>query len=215
MNYVVVLPSIYQEYTDACVSSMASEFREHLMIVDNTTNNIGVAPAWNNGIQKMYDENADWLIILSAAIRFGDQGGMDLVRELESRPDHVVLEATHVFGWHLIAFHRSLFDKVGKFDENLGIYFNDIDFSLRIQKAYNQQNAAWDKVDVKLQDMGMAHGVKLAGVHEAADPKILYFVQKWGRHPGAYQLGSYETPFNEIDRRVNYWPSINGRSCER
>lgn len=208
MNYTVILPSIYQQYTNDCLASMSDEFRKHVLVQDNTVNNIGVTPAWNLGLQKMYEDNADWLVLLSAAIRF-NQGGDDLAVYLQEHNELDVVEALDVFGWHLIAFNKRLFDKVGSFDENMPIYFSDIDWSLRIQKAYAPNNAPWEKIKFDVSDMGMAHGVKLAGVQEAADKPILYFCTKWGRHPGAYQLGSYEHPFNEEDKDIKFWPKVN------
>jgi hypothetical protein len=208
MKYIIVLPSIHQPYTDDCLLSMSEEVRKNVFIVDNTQHNIGVTPAWNQGIDRMYDEDADWLILLSAAIRFTN-GGDDFISELEKRQYQDVLEATGVYGWHLIAFNRRIFDRVGRFDENLPIYFSDLDWSLRIQKAYGQENAPWDKIEIGVVDMGMAHGVKLAGVIEPADPKIMYFVGKWGRHPGAWKLGSYDTPFDDPANDIKYFPKVN------
>lgn len=208
MSYTVILPSIHQPYTNDCLASMSDEFRNHVLVQDNTVNNIGVTPAWNLGLEKMYDVGTDWLVLLSAAIRF-KEGGNDLAEYLNSHNDLDVVEALGVFGWHLIAFHRRLFDKVGYFDENMPIYFSDIDWSLRIQKAYAPENAPWEKIPFAVEDMGMAHGIKLAGVQEGADKPILYFCTKWGRHPGAYQLGSYEHPFNEEDKDIKFWPKVN------
>jgi len=209
MKYVIVLPSIFKPYTDDCIASMSDALKQNVLLIDNTQNNIGVTPAWNLGIDKLYEDNADWLILLSAAIRFTN-GGDDFIAELEKRAatDDVV-EANNVFGWHLIAFNRRLFDKVGRFDENLPIYFSDLDWSLRIQKAYNQENAVWDKVELGVTDMGMAHGVKFAGVVEPADPKIMYFVTKWGRHPSAWKLGSYDTPFDDPANDIKFFPHVN------
>lgn len=211
MNYVISLPSIYQPYTDDCLASMSESVRSHVLVQNNTINNIGVTPSWNLGLQHMYDTNADWLILLSAAIRF-KQGGDDLIAQLEAHKDDLdVVESLGVFGWHLIAFNRRVFDKIGSFDENLTNYFSDLDWSLRIQKAYAPANAPWEKVEVALEDMGMAHGIKFGGAKaiEPADPKILYFVTKWGRHPGAWRLGSYDTPFDEADKDLKFWPNQN------
>lgn len=209
MSYQVILPSIHQPYTTECFASMSDNFRKNTYVHDNTQNNIGVTPAWNIGLQEMYNRGADWLVLLSAAIRFGERGGDDIAEYLEAHPDLDVVEALEVYGWHLIAFNKRLFDRVGTFDENMPIYFSDIDWSLRIQKAYAPSNAPWEKIEFDVTDKGMAHGIKLAGVQEAAERPILYFVTKWGRHPGAYQLGSYDHPFNEEDKDIKYWPKAN------
>jgi hypothetical protein len=188
---------------------MSDEVRSHVMVVDNTQVNIGVTPAWNQGVQQMMENGSDWLILISAAIRF-DAGGDDFISILEARKDtDNVLECEKVFGWHLIAFHRRVFDKVGLFDENMPIYFSDIDWSLRIQKAFDKNDVFWDKVKIAVHDMGMAHGIKLAGVRENADKPIFYFVTKWGRHPGAWKLGSYDTPFDDPANDIKFWPRVS------
>ncbi len=209
MKYLVLLPSAYQPYTDECVASMAPELREHLELVDNTVVNKMVQPSWNIGVRKVIDQKLNWLILLSAAIRFGEPGGMDFVKALEEHAGHTVLEAMPVFGWHFIAFSRECLELVGEFDENFPIYFGDIDYSLRIQKAYNvdgRQAQLWDKAEVDVQDMGMAHGIKHAGIVDPAEPRIEYFKRKWGIHPGAYQLEAYATPFDNPNNSISYWP---------
>lgn len=209
MNYTVVLPSIYDPYTNACYISMSSDMQEHTVMVDNTVDNRWVAASWNLGIEAMLEEDSDWLILLSAAIRFGKYGGQDFIKQLDNMQEHTVIEANKVFGWHLIAFSRDCITKVGRFDENFGYGFEDIDYSLRIQKAYNiegRQRQLWDKVEVDCTDMGMAHGIKLAGINDPAEPRIEYFTRKWGRHPGAYQEDSYEHPFNDPTLSIKDWP---------
>jgi hypothetical protein len=208
MSYVVVLPSIYQPYTDECVASMAMELRRRTLIVDNTAANIGVSKSWNRGVDFMHERGADWLILLSAAVRFGALGGLDFVHHL--REPHHIVEAKPVYGWHLIAFHRHVFDRCGLFDENFHSYFGDIDWSIRIQHAYAPKDPPWDKTTVDLHDMGMAHAIKLAGVDQrpgwqSADENIDYFHAKWGRHPGGWQT-PHTHPFNNPDHGLDYWP---------
>jgi hypothetical protein len=112
-----------------------------------------------------------------------------------------------VFGWHLTAFKREVFDNIGRWDENFSPYgFDDIDLSIRIQHHYKGR-PGWDTYPIDVTDTTMSHSINLGGVESPSDPKIAYFATKWGRHPGAYQLGEYEHPFNNPERSLKFWPS--------
>jgi len=207
-NYVAVLPSIWPPYTDDCVATMSEHFHANTLIVDNHPQNIGVSKSWNLGVDYMQERQADWLILLSAAIRFHKHGDLKYACELQS-PWRIV-EARPVYGWHLIAFHRHIFDSIGRFDENFHSYFGDIDWSIRIQHAYKPADPPWNKVTVDVTDTGMAHGIKLAHADQqpdwqSADEAINYFKQKWGRHPGGTEP-PYQHPFNNPDHGLDYWP---------
>jgi len=209
MNYIIVLPTIYQPYTHAFLKTISAELLPHILIINNTTNNIGVTRSWNQGIDNIHKFDKDWLILCSAAIRFGPPGGRDYINTLN--PYFDVIEATNktstVYGWHLIAFHRRVFDTIGRFDENFLNYYADIDYSLRYQKAFGElPGPGWNKTVIKVKDMGMAHGLKLGGaVDNTNDQAINYFTQKWGRHPSSNQP-TYNTPFNDPSNSLEYWP---------
>ena len=128
-KYVAVIPSVFQPYTDACVATCKLD---NVVVVDNRSRNLGIAASWNIGIRKMYNHRADWLIIISAAVRFGEPGGLDLVESMRTHPDAMGVGGG-LDGWHLIAFHRRTFDAVGWFDENFYPgYFEDADFGRRV-----------------------------------------------------------------------------------
>jgi hypothetical protein len=187
---------------------MAVKLRKRTLIVDNTATNIGVSKSWNLGVNHMRNEGADWLILISAAIRFGSLGGLDFVHRL--RAPHRIVEARPVFGWHLIAFHKHIFDRCGVFDENFQSYFGDIDWTIRIQQNYAPKDPPWAKHTIDVHDMGMAHGIKLAGVDDdpgwqSADNAIAYFKAKWGRHPGSPDT-PFLYPFNDHHNSIQYWP---------
>lgn len=206
-SYVAVMPFVYKPYRDAFMESNQLDVFE----VNNTVNNIGIMRAHNLGVDEMRRTDADWLIVVSAAIRFGKKGGLDFLEALDKNPDANAVEAEGVFGWHLIAFHRKTIEAAGKWDANFSPYgFCDIDMSVRIQKAFGSDLPKWEKVPVDVKDTGMAHSIKLANVKADASPRLLYFVEKWGRHPGAYKLGEYDRPFNNPDNPIGYWPEYEG-----
>lgn len=181
--------------------------------IDNTVNNLGVMRSHNLGVDEMRRRDADWLVIMGASIRFGDRGGLDFIEALDEHPNDNVVEGAGVYGWHLIAFHKDTLNRVGKWDANFSPYgFDDIDMSMRIQKCFNSQGKypSWEKVPVDVTDTTMGHSLKLGGVEAPAAPRLLYFVEKWGRHPGASELTSYDNPFNEPKNHIGYWPEYEG-----
>lgn len=129
VDYVAVIPSIYPSWTELCAASCRLD---NLILVDNTVQNRGVAASWNLGIKEMYARGADWTIFISAAVRFGEAGGLDMVEAIAEYPDALACEAD-LSGWHLIAFSRQTVDAVGLFDENFfPAYFEDNDYSRRV-----------------------------------------------------------------------------------
>ena len=208
-SFVAVMPYRWQPYMERCVATMSPRWRDSLLLVDNTVDNIGIMAAHNIGYRKAIAADADWLVIVSAAIRFGLPGGDDFLHALDTWPNHRVIEAAGVNGWHLIAFRRDVLEAVGGWDENFTPYgFDDIDYSIRFQLAYGQNGMSqmWEKVVIKVTDMGMAHSVHLAGLVSDANPKIDYFMRKWGRHPGASTVPYFPHPFNDPSKGLDYWP---------
>lgn len=203
-TYVAVLPWVYRPYRDAFMATCRLDVFE----VDNSELNLGIMVAHNLGLDRMREVGADWLIVMSAALRFGLPGGLDFVAALDRMEGHRVVEAAGVYGWHLIAFHRSTLDAIGRWDENLSPYgFDDLDLSVRYQLVFGNNGQLWDKVPVDVRDEGMAHSLKLGGVDAPAEPRIRYWQDKWGRHPGASDQPTYEHPFNDPDNPVGYWPT--------
>lgn len=234
MNYVAVIPSIFQQYTDECVASCKLD---NVVVVDNTVNNLGIAGGWNVGVREMYDRGADWTIIISAAVRFGDPGGLDLVEALEQNPDALAVEAgdynrsstvysapptrwdaagnpVEGFGWHLLAIHRRTFDAVGLFDENFWPgYMEDTDFNCRLRNFYgdriNWSNPPyWLKTPVDGTVAYIGHGSDLANVN--VNGQMDYYLRKWGGPPLSEK---WQQPFN--DSPVCFWPQPAPRDLTR
>jgi len=205
MKYVVCLPFRVQLFRD---KFMAGCKLENVLEIDNTVNNLGVMASHNLGVKKMYEDDADWLIIASAAIRFGDKGGLDFIEYLENTNAHVV-EAFGVYGWHLIAFKKELIDIVGEWDENFTPYgYDDIDYSIRIQKAV--KDLVWDKERFNVRDTIMGHSIKMGGVQSDDNRLHQYFYNKWGIYPGEGTLDQcYDTPFNIPDASIKYYPKYD------
>lgn len=212
-TYTAVLPYAYRPYRDAFMRRCRLDVLE----IDNTETNRGVMCSHNLGIDEMRRAGSEWLIVMSAALRFDKgTGGLDFIERLDEHAGHRVVEAAGVYGWHLIAFHRSTLERIGRWDANFSPYgFDDIDMSVRYQLAFGSGGQLWDKVPVAVRDVGMAHSLKLGKVSADALPRIAYFQSKWGRHPGASDQPTYEHPFNDTTKPIQYWPAAGGDSWDR
>lgn len=230
MKWVGVLPWTYRPYYEACVGTMHPDFRKHVLEIDNEGDkNIGIMKAHNMGIDFMKEQGADWLIVMSAAIRFGKKGGLDFAQILLDHPDYYVIHAATpnviggkqqtkpnggkngVFGWHLTAFNKDVLENIGRWDENFTPYgYDDIDLSIRIQKHYKGK-PGWDTFPCDVHDTTMGHSINLGGVTSDDQWKIDYFKRKWGRYHGEWQVPTYDHPFDNPENSLAYWPqAANG-----
>jgi hypothetical protein len=219
MKYVCVVPYAYKPYFDEFIETVKIP-RENILSIDDTTpaGGIGIMKAHNMGVDFMKERGANWLIVMSAGIRFGEKGGRDFIELLENHPELLIIngagkvkfdgeeEQTIAMGYHLTAFKREVFDGIGRWDENFTPYgFDDIDLMLRMKKYFGNQLKA-DTFPVDMRHVTRSHSIQLAKVEAPSEPRIQYFTEKWGRHPGAWQWDGWLYPFNNPDNSVAYWP---------
>lgn len=225
MKWVGVMPYVYRPYSEACTKTMSNDFSKNVLFVDNTKHNEGIMKSHNRGVAYMKHQEADWLIIISAAIRFGKPGGMDFIEQLEKHPDHYAIHAASdnvvggkqqssrsggknaVYGWHLTAFHKTVFDNVGTWDCNFSNYgYDDLDLSVRLQKHYKGA-PGWDTFPCDVADTTMSHSISLAKKNFQDEPKRLYYQRKWGVEPESNDIDEhYDHPFNDHTKPLDYWP---------
>ena len=202
VKYVACLPFRVKEFRDEFMSGCKLDIFE----IDNTENNIGIMASHNLGIEKLYSDNAEWLIIFSAAVRFGESGGLDIIEHL-SKTDAQIVEGKPLFGWHLMAFRKDVIDIVGGWDENFTPYgYDDLDYAIRIKKAI--PNVKWEKIVFDVSDTVMGHSINLGGVRSNDNILHQYFYNKWGHYPGGGNPTEeyYDTPFNLPDVDIKYCP---------
>ncbi len=194
MKVHAVLPSIYEPWTARCLASMSDVWSRGITIVDNTQTNRGVAASWNVGIDAMEQRGARWLVLISAAIRFGAPGGDDFLDALAADVDSPAVEATFM-GWHLIAFRAETIERVGRFDEAFWPgYYEDIDYGRRAALAYRLAPPYWSKVECDVAHAGHGHGILLGGV-EIDNAKVeRTYRRKWGGPKGSE---TYRQPYND------------------
>lgn len=213
VSALTVVPSIVPEWTEACLQTWKGE-ATRLLVVDNTVENLGVAASWNMGARRVVDEGADYVILLSAAVRFGPPGGQDFLEALEEQRPLWGLEADNDLGWHLVAFSRRLFELVGYFDENFWpAYHEDNDFSYRVQVATNTRGGgAWVKTPVRASLQGKAHGVLYGGAKPDFEALEAYFSRKWGGPSGCE---SYLYPFGDPRHPIDWCPGPGDEELRR
>ena len=222
MKYLVSLPYTTEEYKDEFLKKSKLD---NVCLVDNTVANIGFPASTNINMKKFIEQGADWFIVCGTSIRFGEPGGLDFIEALKNS-NHLVVEAQVVYGWHLIAFHKTIIEKVGFWDENFVPYgYDDLDYSLRIQKAFNASDfmetrlpdghGLWEKVLIDVDDAGMGHSVKLGKIDfrpELNEETREYYKSKWGLYPGSGEdiTNTHPIPFNNPDFDLKYFPPKDG-----
>jgi hypothetical protein len=204
VTFLAVLPSIWPPYSSACLDGMAPEFRRHVLVVDNTTHNRGVAASWNVGARVVLEDRLDWLVVVSAATRFGSEGGRDFLKVLDVS-DGWVVESGAPVGWHLLAWSRRILERVGLFDENYHpAYGEDADVSRRVHvaQAEDGEPTAWECHDGDVWIASRGHGTELAGVEPNIARSIRYHERKWGGWSGHER---FRRPF-DTKRPLSWWP---------
>lgn len=198
MMCTTVIPSLNPGWGRECKDSFYCQDRSYITVIDNSENNLGVAASWNIGVDKVLAGKQDWLVVCSESIRFGPTGGTDLIQALsDASPETMAVEADEDLGWHLIAFRREVFEKVGYFDEMFyPAYYEDNDFSYRYQKAFATTEAdypLWPKVHFDAFMIGKAQGLNhIKEPINFVQLEELYKV-KWG---GVSPNETFEVPYD-------------------
>lgn len=199
LSLLAVIPVLTHEYADVCVDSIlmpnssAGLLPGEILIVDNTREgtagkyglrtyrhpegfNCGVARSWNVGVDEVLDRNLDYLVIISASMRFGPLLNTAWSWQMKEFWGAKVIESTG-HSWHLIALHRSIFERVGRFDTNFHPgYFEAEDLCLRLRMI------GWEQGFISCWVNAMSMGVALhaPSVECPADPLLDYRRRKWG-----------------------------------
>lgn len=227
MRFLIIMPAMSEEVAAQCIDSIDPKYHKNLYIVDNSPEgfahkynvnyehhpeNIGIARAWNIGAMKVMEQGYDYLVVMSATMRF-EKGMTDLVAQMEANANPYGLETQH--GWHLICFKAATFRKVGLFDENFyPAYYEDSDYIRRMELAGihfpMSKTHRLPKVEIAAGFWGDAHAIKKAGLKVNMGAMTQYFKDKWG-HDNSFEsqemrdnLFSY--PFNNPANDLTYWP---------
>jgi GT2 family glycosyltransferase len=206
MKLCAVVPVLNYPWGMECLDSIAMPgsaagfTRDELLIIDNTReggifdawgetyrdpegHNLGVARSWNVGAKRVLERGLDYLVILSASLRFGPELHTTWRRVMEEWNGAKVIECD-IQSWHLIALHRSTFEKIGLFDSNFyPAYFESIDWCYRLRMV------GWEQGFVRKPLNCLSTGVALHArlVSCPAPPLLAYYETKWGGPKGEEQ----------------------------
>jgi glycosyltransferase involved in cell wall biosynthesis len=161
--------------------------------------NLGVAKSWNvaTDISK-----APWLI--SNFDMVFSKGAIKKFIDALEENDIVTLD----WGYCLFACKPSLFEKVGKFDENFWTsYWEDTDFDRRVSLCPDVKKLVLNAVELRVQHGGCktAEGYenKPLGdfLHVCRAMNESYYVTKWG---GTLNHETFKSPFNK-EAPLSFW----------
>lgn len=205
-SLLVVLPVLDADWARPCLTSVlapnsaAGWDAEQTLVVDNTRDgidiggpwdavpgfrdpdghNLGVARSWNVGARRVLDEGLDYLVLCSASMQFGPVLHTTWVQQMERFWGENVIECDG-HSWHLIAFHRRVFERVGLFDENFWpAYVEGLDYGYRMRMV--GWEGGWRRCWVNAMSRGVAH--HLQWIECPFRPLDAYYRRKWGGTKG-------------------------------
>lgn len=227
MTWVMVAPAIDPTITARWIDGLKLP-HERVLIVDNAkprrraapgwngpvyraARNLGVPASWNLGVDLMRNRGADWLVLCSTAVKWGDLGGIDFVTRVDDVDPAVFPAVSSGEGWHLCAIHTTVFDQVGLFDENFYPgYWEDTDYLYRMGLAGlpspRENGRDWAYVGPVDCEYGeQAHSLKWC--RPVFGELGAYYAAKWGGPQGEE---TFTTPFGE-DHPIDWWRGVRNR----
>lgn len=214
MSIIVALPALNGQWAHDCLGTMREELRLRTIVIDNTAEgmhepdagwhyrdgaNLGVARSWNIGMDLACAHNADWLVVLSEAVRFGRLGGVDLLDALlQAPPEYPILHVNN-FAWHLQAIRYSTWEVVGAFDPVFWpAYFEDTDYLYRMGLAGlpspRENGGQFAHAYIDATDLGAGHSISQRLVQLSLTDAERRYVNKWGGKQGEER---WRHPYND------------------
>lgn len=213
---MICLPVIHQPTSDDCIAGMVKLW-DQTLVIDNSPDgfaarypcevvarpqNAGVAASWNIGRRRTLERGDPYLVILSAATHFRDEGA-SLLEILDDNTDWRGFQTQE--GWHCIALSSKLLAEIGTFDENFWpAYFEDTDYLWRMQLSghWHPTQTPMPQRHIEAGRVQDAHGMLLAGVVAHFGALSHYYVRKWGGGPGEE---TNDLAFGDQD--PSWWPA--------
>jgi hypothetical protein len=164
---------------------------------DPDGHNLGVARSWNIGARAVLDEGQEYLIVCSSVMRFGPLLHTSWLAQMERVWGARVIECDG-HSWHLIAFHRTVLETVGLFDENFYPgYVEGIDYGLRLRML--GWEGGWPRMWVNALSAGVGAHVDMVSCPWT--PLNAYYMDKWGGPKGEE---THTRPWG--DKALGYFP---------
>lgn len=161
--------------------------------------NVGVPRAWNVGARMVVaSKELEYLVVLSASMRFGPELHTTWLKQMRTFWDANAIECEG-HSWHLIAFHRRVFELIGLFDENFYPgYFEAIDFGYRLRML--NMEGGWPRAWVNALSADVGRHTELV----LATPLLDYYREKWG---GDKEHETFVLPWG--DKPLGYFPEVS------
>lgn len=176
-------------YIDNTPDGAYRDFADRAIVRNGSGFNWGVSRSWNEGL----DMGRDWTLILSSSVVL-PQGLSAALRILEGPIDEG--EQWAVFteeAFHAFAVSRACVEKIGRFDEQFGSYYEDNDWQRRMSVAGLGDRP---KVDLKadsLRPERVARALKRGLVEVDFGELAKKYRRKWGGDPREER---FTTPYN-------------------
>ncbi len=225
---LLVVPVVDPMIGTACLDTIHPDVYGDLLVVDNCDrvltwgegtaatvvrlgHNLGVARSWNMAVRTARMWRREAVALVSAAVRFGETGGRDLVA-LDPGEWGRIPGPAH---WHTVVLTMALFDRLGEFDENFfPAYYEDIDMIRRGALAGIHIGTGDVTLDLTCGTPG--HGVNTLRHRHPGKPAINYdaladyWEAKWGlpvNDAGDITQG-HATPFGK-DVPLSWWEPVS------
>lgn len=194
----MVLPYLGSGLLQDTLVTWCNDPRVEVMPVDNETENRGVSWAWNLATRRVIAGEADWLILCSTTMRFGEGGGVGLLDAMEELEHHIIGGIDT--GWHYLGIRGAELAIVGEWDECFFAYYGDSDWIYRHELA--GLGRLWETghphIPFPFTTLGDAHSIHLGHL---PDSTAVYhrdraaFTRKWGSDQPGYE--TFRHPYND------------------
>lgn len=234
-KHFIVAPAIHLQNTLGFVDALDSKIaRDRLILVDNTDKgiitgaligrayngyaagaNIGVATAWNIGIQIALHAGAEMVTLMSTSCRTNGRDLCEIADFCIEQPQWQWGFESRV-GWKCITFGRRTIEQVGLFDEKFWpAYFEDNDYVWRLRCAgilppvgEPRINLPW--VPTLKPDIVMdAHAIHYCDIEVNFAGLEEYYTSKWGGKPGEEQWTIPNDPASERCETCNQTKAVH------
>jgi hypothetical protein len=218
---------IINNWTDPETEIYVKEFAARGAEAYNCTYNLGLAASWNWGMQRMKEDNYDFVIFLSASAVFERdlRFFIDAIIKSEAKQKMARYVCSPRASLHCFCHTRLGLELGGYFDENFWpIYYEDTDYCHR--SKFNSVGVPHDPISIRtminheggglvsmlgLNDIVYSHSFsatcnskqELMSLHQTNCHRwSTYYQKKWGGDHGSEK---YSHPFNDPNKDVNFW----------
>jgi len=223
---------VVNNWTVPEIAQCAQEFADQGAEVWDCSYNLGLGATWNFGMQRMKEDNCDFVIFLAPSAIFTKsiQYFIDAILEQENKENRCRYVCSKKATLHCFAHTRYGLELGGLFDENFWpIYYEDTDYCHRSkfngigklpsrisERSSMNIDEVGEVVNLNLNDVVYSQSFSVSCREDASLMDLHmrncnrwteYYVAKWGGQHGSEQ---YRTPFGNPDTDINRWENRGG-----